>query len=447
MRAALALALALSCALPAHAAGLVDDLRDALEHDPQWRSAQAVRDAGVEAEAQGRAGLLPQVSLSGNKAKASTDSTILTAQGPRESSSSYDAFNYSVQVRQPLLRPRAWATYGQGKAKAAVAEANLRAARQDLAQRVVMAYAEWGYASASVQAAETQRASLELAASAAERSLQAGDGTRTELETARARLAQAEAQRLEAEGQLKAAILGWRQVTGRDTLRPVPVIGTGSALRLPLEPAALADWQAAALAANGQIEGLQHALEAAREEVRKNRADHLPTLDAYASRTRSQSDTDVTIGNRYDTTRLGIQLSVPIYAGGAVSSAVREAAANLRRAENDLETARLQVTLQIERDWHTFQAARAQARAAMRAIEAARLAVRAARLGIPAGSATRVDELNAIAQEANARRDLIQADTRALASWARLMAASDRLDEDALQRADAVLDEGVAGLR
>lgn len=428
-------------ALPLHAAGLVEDLRAALGHDPQWRSAQAIRDAGIETEFQGRAGLLPQVSFVGTKGRASTDSTVQTAQGPRDASSSYDTFNYTLQVRQPLVRPRAWAAYSQGKSQAAYAEANLRAARQDLAQRVVMSHAEWGFAHASLQAAETQRASLTLAATAAGRSFQAGDGTRTDVETVRARLAQAEAQVAEAEGQVMAATLGWRQITGRQTLRSAPVIGNGTALRLRLDPSTLAEWQAAALAANGQIQGLQHALDAARDEVRKVRADHLPTLDLLANRTRSQSDTDVTIGNRYDTTRLALQLNVPIYSGGAVDSSVRQALANLRRAESDLELARHQVSLQVERDWHAFQSARALAEAARRSLDAAALAVRAARMGIPAGTATRVDELNAVTQEATARRELIQADARALASWARLMAAADRLDEPALQSADAALEE------
>lgn len=419
----------------------MQDLQDALTHDPQWRAAQAVRDAGVEAEIQGRAGLLPQVSFSGSKGRASTDSTVLSAQGPRESSSSYDTFNYSVQVRQPLIRPRAWAAYGQGKAQAAYAEANLRAARQDLVQRVVLAYADWGFANAALRAASAQRDALALAATAAQRSLQAGTGTRTELETTRARLAQAQAQVLEAEGQVESAILGWRQLTGRDTLRPAPVIGTGSALRLPLEPASLTNWQTAAVAANGTIEGLRHSVDAAREELRKVRADHLPTLDLYASRTRSQSDTDVTVGNRYDSTRFGVQLSVPIYAGGAISSQVRQAQASLRRAENELEVARLEVMLQVERDWHMLQAARAQSQAAIQALDAATLSVRAARMGIPAGTATRIDEIDAITQQAGARRDLIQADARALAAWARLMAVADQLDEPALSRADALLSE------
>lgn len=440
MRAALALLAALALMpAPAAASSLADALRDALASNPRWQAAQAQRDAGVEAEMQGRAGLLPQASFVASRSQSSTDSVTPGPAGPQSASRDYDAYNYTLQVRQALYRPRAWAAWDQGKAQAASAEATLRAARQELAQRVVLAYAEWGHANATLAAAEAQVSSLELAASSAARVFQAGDGTRVDVETTRARLAQAQAQRIEAEGLVRAALRGWLQVTGRDRDGNGALIGNGTATRLPLDLGTLEAWQAEALAASGQIQALQHAVDAAREEVRKARADHKPSLDLFASRTRSQSDTELTIGNRYDTTRLGVQLSVPIYSGGSVDSMVRQALANLRRAENDLEAARLDLTLQVERDWNLLQASREAAQAAAGAVQAAALAVRAARLGIPAGSATRVDELNAISSEATARRDLIQADARALAGWARLMAAAGRLDEQALQRADAAL--------
>ncbi|GAA4413162.1 TolC family outer membrane protein [Quisquiliibacterium transsilvanicum] len=427
----------------AKATGLAEGLRDALATNPNWEAAQAQRDAGVEAEVQGRAGLLPQASFSASRSRASTDSTVASLQGPQNSSRDYSAYNYALQLRQPLYRPKAWAAYGQGKAQAAYAEANLQATRQELARQVVLAYAEWGFASAALTAARSQAESLELSASSAARMFNAGDGTRVELETARARLAQARAQVVEADGQVRAARRGWLQITGHggDLQEAValPAIGNGASLRLPLDLDTLSQWQQEALAGSAQIQALQHAVRAAQQEVRKSRADHLPSLDLFASRTRSQSDTELTIGNRYDTTRLGLQLSVPIYSGGAVSSVVRQAAANLRRAESELEAARLDLLLRVEREWHAFRAARDAAAASAQAVDAASLAVRAARLGIPAGSATRVDELNAIAEESLARRDLIQADSRALVAWAQLLAAAGRLDEQALQQADAAL--------
>lgn len=169
------------------------------------------------------------------------------------------------------------------------------------------------------------------------------------------------------------------------------------------------------------------------------RADHYPTLDLYASHTRSQSDTDVTINQRYDTTRFNVQLNVPIYSGGAVQSSARQALANLRRAESELDAAKLKIRLQIERDWHTFESARASAEAALRVVEAAKLAAYAARLGTQAGNATRVDEATALAQQADARRELAQQSARTLVMWSRLMNAVDRLDESALGTADAAL--------
>jgi protease secretion system outer membrane protein len=438
--AALAVALCLQAPVGAAAAGLVDDFRAALAYEPNWQAAIATRDAGVEAKAQGLAGLLPQVSLNAQKGKASTDRELTSGTGPTQSIDRYDTYNYGLQVRQPLFRMRNWAIYQQGVAQEAYAEFNLKAARQDLALRVVVAYAEWAAASVDLQSAEAQVAADQFLVQVAERTLHGGDTTRVDVEMARGRLAQAQAQRTEADGRVKAAILDWQQTTGQEgRRRTLPAIAPEALARFRLDPADLADWQAMAIATNGQIRALESAVTAAQEEARKVRADHYPTVDLYASRTRAQSDSEVTINQRYDTTRWGVQLNLPIYAGGAVDSSVRQALANLRRAEGELDATKLKLKLQIERDWHTLEAARASADAAKRVIDAAKLAARAARLGVAAGSATRADEATALAQLAGGERDLAQASARALVMWSRLMSATDRLDEESLATVDAVL--------
>jgi protease secretion system outer membrane protein len=441
--AALAIALLLAAAAPggARAAGLVDDFRAALDYEPTWQAAVATRDAGVEARAQGLAGLLPQVSVSATQGKASTESTFLAPDTPIDrQNNKYDTYNYALQMRQPLFRLRNWATYEQGKAQEAYAEANLVAARQDLALRVVTAYAEWAAARAELEAADVQVASADFVLRAAQRSQQAGDATRVDVETARSRLAQAEARRTDAQGQLEAAMLGWRQLTGRDGPRAkLPVVGADTSARLRLEAEKLDDWRARAISSSSQIRALERSVDAARQEAKKVRADHYPTLDLYASRTLSQSDTDVTINRRYDTTRFGVQLNLPLYQGGAVDSSVRQALANLRRAESELEAGKLRLKLQIERDWQALLAARASADAARTQVETSQLAAYAARQGTKAGSATRVDEANALAQEADGRRDLALAGARALVMWARLMGAADRLDEETLAAVEAAL--------
>jgi protease secretion system outer membrane protein len=442
----LALALGLATALslrpgPASAAGgLVEDFRAALAADPTWQAAIAARDAGVEAREQGRAGLLPQLSLSAAQGKASTDRTFLAGNQPTIQRDRYDTYNYSLQFRQPLFRMRAWAAFAQGKAQAAYAEEGLKAARQDLALRVVAAYAEWAAVAGDVDSSRTRVGAQEVLLRSAERNLQGGDATRVDVEVVRGRLAEAQARLVDAEGQLQAAMLNWRQITGRAGLRPgTPAVRSDTGEKLALDPGRLEEWQSLAMASSGQVRALRFALEAAREEARKVRADHYPTLDLFASRTLSESDTDVTINQKFDSTRLSLQLNLPIYAGGAVDSQVRQALANVRRAEGELEAEQQKLRLQIERDWHALVAARAGANAALRVLEAAQLAGHAARLGIPAGNATLADVASAALQEADGRRDLVLANARALATWARLMAATDRLDENSLAQVDALL--------
>lgn len=424
-------------AAPARAAEgtLVSDFQAALAYDPQWRAALATRDAGIEARVQGRAALLPQASFSAQLARANGSATIATAAGPLDRDNNYDSYNYALTVRQPLYKPRAMATYRQGVAQEAYANATLRAARQELALRLVSAVADWVAYGADRDAVRVTLASAELTLATAERSLQAGDGTRVDVETARARVAQARAQEADLDGKVQAAALAWRQITGLEGAPRVTAGGDGLGPVAPA-PSSLAAIEQAALERNGVIEALTHAVEAARQEAEKARSDHLPSIDAFASRTLSKSDTEANLGNRYDTTRLGVQLSVPLYAGGALDSVVRQAAANLRRAQNELDATRLRVKLQVERDWHDLEAANAEHAAARSALEAWQLAEYAARLGLGAGTSTRVDVARAANEGAMARRDLVRSSARRLAAWARLMSAMDQLDETSLAAAD-----------
>jgi protease secretion system outer membrane protein len=74
-----------------------------------------------------------------------------------------------------------------------------------------------------------------------------------------------------------------------------------------------------------------YAIEAARQEVNKNRAGHTPRVDFVASYTKSNSDTLNTYNQDQTLRSIGVQINIPIYAGGAVSASSRQAVAGLER--------------------------------------------------------------------------------------------------------------------
>jgi outer membrane protein len=82
-------------------------------------------------------------------------------------------------------------------------------------------------------------------------------------------------------------------------------------------------------------------LESAKRDISKNRAGHLPTLDLVAARSTPTSAARPT--SRAGTTgnnSIGVQYSMPIFSGFAVTSRVRESIALEDKARNDLEANR-----------------------------------------------------------------------------------------------------------
>jgi len=148
---------------------------------------------------------------------------------------------------------------------------------------------------------------------------------------------------------------------------------------------------------------------------------------------------DNTIGTEYRTAQIGVQVAVPIFAGGAINSIIRQAEANLRRAEHDHLAAINRLNLQIDRDWRSLEAAKVEGTAQRRTIDALQVVIESATRGLSAGIATRQDEDQANLQLLNASRDLGRANARALAAWSRLMASLGALNEANLSEAEAAI--------
>ena len=85
-------------------------------------------------------------------------------------------------------------------------------------------------------------------------------------------------------------------------------------------PDRLGAWVERAEESSPELRALRARLEAAYQEVNKAKAGHKPTLDAVAQWARSSSDSVTNINSRYDNKIIGLQLSVPLYAGGYLTS-------------------------------------------------------------------------------------------------------------------------------
>jgi outer membrane protein TolC len=205
--------------------------------------------------------------------------------------------------------------------------------------------------------------------------------------------------------------------------------------RLPLkppEPPALEAWLQEADSANPELASLRHQVEMARQEVERQRAGHHPTLDLIAGRQYGSNETTAQLNQRNITDFIGLQLAVPIYSGGGVSAAIRQAASNLNRAQFQLDAARERIIVETQRYYYGVAQGVEKVRAFEAALEAAEESVKSTRIGVGAGTRTIVDVLNAVQRVAEAAQGLAQARYEFLLNRVRLAAAAGQLDDSSL---------------
>ena len=414
--------LGMAAALPAWSLDLRQAYEAAYENDATIRAARAGAQASREKLPQARAQQRPNVSLNASRNHNDLTSKTQNMLGQQQTNENkYYSGSQSLSVRQPLYRPYLSALVRQAQAQVEDADAALERDEQTLVTRVGEAYFDALLAQDQVLLIEAQKATYATQLDAARKGLQAGTGTRTDIDEAQARLDLTLAQELEALQNVEFTRRRLESLMGR----PVDVLASLDVQRFnPTAPIpGLVDaWVERAEQASPELQSLRAQLDAAGMEVEKAQAGHKPTLDAVAQWSRSNSDTVTSVNQRYDNKSIGLQLSVPLYAGGYVSSTVRQAVAAQERAREALEAARRDLGVRVHREFRGMTEGVLRVKALEQAVRSAEQAVLSNQKSFQAGSRTTVDVLNAQQQKTTAQRDLAQARYLYLVSRLRLQA-------------------------
>lgn len=406
--------------LPACATDLLQAYRDALLNDSVYASARAQLAAGQEATVQGRAGLLPLLGLSGSNERVRRD-------GVPE----YSSRGYTLALSQPLIDPAAWQNYEQGKLLTAASEATFTFAGQDLILRVAQAYFDVLAAQDTLTSLSAQKTAIEEQLAFAKRNFEVGTATITDTHEAQARHDLATAQELAAQSDLEIKRAALEQLTGKPAT-VLSVLRADAVLQTP-QPAQMAPWVGNAEQQNLDVIGKQLALEIAQRDITRNRAGHYPTVDLVASRSDTRQRNNVLDQNGYGpTTSVGVQWSIPLYSGFAVTSRVREAIALEDKARADLESSRRVAAQSARQAFFGVTSGLAQVSALEAAERSSRSALESNRLGYQVGIRISLDVLDAQQQLYATQRDLARARYDTLVNSLRLKSAAGVLREDDL---------------
>lgn len=421
--------LALAFALPsAQAANLADVYRDALAYDAQYAAARAAWQAGQEKSVQGRAGLLPSVSLSGNVRYNSADYNGVD--------SDYDSNGVALSAAQPLFRMQNRVQYEQSKSQVQIAGMQLKAAEQDLILRVAQAYFDILQAQDNIAFIQSQKAAITEQLASAKRNFEVGTATITDTHEAQARFDLAMAQEIAEQNTLSIRLRTLEKLIGKPpgSLDTLPELKQASA-----DTGNIDEWAQRAAEGNLQANIQRMAKAIADREVERNRAGHYPTVDAVASYAINNGQSFGTTQFDTRTASIGVELNLPIYQGGLTSSRVREAVANQEKARQDYEAASREASLQARQAWLNVSSGAARVRALEQALVSTKAQLDSTKLGLQVGVRTNLDVLNAEQQVLSARRDLAGARYAYLLSGLSLKAAVGTLSAADLEAIDALL--------
>jgi outer membrane protein/protease secretion system outer membrane protein len=412
LKTALAFALG-SAAAGAWAQAPVMDLKQvyqaALEQDASIRASRAAADSGRERLPQARAGLMPQVSASAGRNSNNLDTTAPNILGtPVTTNDQYFSDNRTVQLRQPLMNMQRWYQFQQAKSVVEEVEANLDREFQNLVVRVASAYFESLMADEQLDLVLAQKKTYTALVDAANKGFAAGSGTRTDIDDAQSRLDMATAQELEARQNQDLARRQLQLLVNQPVAQIAKLNVAALQLSAPM-PANLDEWTRKAELASPEMKALQARLDAARREVSKAQAGHLPTLDAVAQWSNSGSENTTRVNSRYENKSIGLQLNIPLYSGGYVNSTIRQAVAEQTRAEESLEALRRDLGVRVHKEYRGVSEGVMRVKALEQAVRSAEQMMKSTQMSLKAGSRTQLDVLNAQQQYTLALRDLAQA--------------------------------------
>ena len=421
------------------ALGLEEALDAALQNDPTYRSAQHERDAGAQNVALGRSKLLPNLSLDYQKGTNLLGISNVGSPQPGQQVN-YISEVTTLSLRQPLFNLGDMAMYRQGKAQANYSDAQFSGHAQDLILRLVQAYTDVLYAQDQLDLVQAQHTAYGEQMKANERLFQKGQGTLTDTLETQSKYALSESQVIEAQENLATVKRSFNAIVGTDIVDLEPL--TDEFHPAPLDPSDFDEWKSLALDHNPDITAQRYAVDASEQEVKKDQAGHSPQLDLVGSVSRNNQGTIYTFAQDMFVRSIGIELSIPLYAGGYVTALSSQAKANMERAQADLDDKINKVLVDLYKQYGLVLSSFARIRALEQAVNSAQQLIKATRMSIQGGERVNLDLLNAQSQYYQARRDLAKARYDYLNSYLHLNADAGTLTKDDIKRLAQYFDHG-----
>ena len=413
-------------AFPVFADDLLSVYQSALANDPQFRAAQSEYKAQLESKSQSSSQLYPSISLSANYTD--NDEKIENSSTTRYK---YTSKGYNLSLVQPLYRQANFVGLSQANALVAQAQATLDSAKQDLILRVATRYFAVLAAEDDLSFAMAERTAIQQQLVQTQQRYKVGLIAITDVQEAQARFDQAVARAIVAENAVAISRESLREITAADVGQLAPLSNTHPLLSP--NPADINQWVSKALSQNSLLTAAKASVEVAREEVSKQRAGHFPSLDLVANHSYGNYGGGQFGKRDVEDNTVSLQLNVPLFQGGLVSSLTRAASFRLQEAKEKLEQ-QTRATEQTRNSYLSVIANISQVTALKQALASSQVALKATQAGFEVGTRTAVDVLDSQRGRYLALRDYAQVRYNYVLETLRLKQAAGTLSEMDIQQ-------------
>ena len=417
----------------ARAENLLEVYQAAIKSDPLIREAEARRLAALESKPQARSLLLPQVNVGGQIYTANSDGkstfpqvdrttgNIVTV-GNRSSTDVSQYWDYNAQLTQTVFRWDQWQGLQRASSEVALAEANYRAAQQDLMVRVSQAYFEVLAAEDTLAAAEATAQAFARQLEQAEKRFEVGLIAITDVQEARAANDSATAGVILAKRVLATAQERLREITG-DAFTSLVKPADDMPLDQP-QPLDEQFWVEKALEQNLDVIAARLGVDVAKRDVKIAQSGYMPTVDLFAqygesnrdaTQTNQSFDPSGTLGtgdpvrgsadSETNNDAVGLRVNVPVFKSGGTNSRVREQVYLHRASREKLEGTQRAAERETRDAYLGVIAEKARVGALKQAVKSNQTALEATEAGFEVGTRTTVDVLDARRRLFESQRD------------------------------------------
>jgi len=385
--------------------------QEALANDPMLSSERYQNEAVKELVNQGRALFLPTVSATMNyddrnqaRKFLNTDASLGSSLFTRGTKADYDAYGYSVIIRQPLFNYSAFSTYKKILSQTSLADKKYHLVQQDLMMKLSELYFDALLAKDKVELIQAQRLAINEQLKEAEVKFDAGLISITDINEAKTKNDLMEIDLLNAVKDLKIKKRQIQAITGSLPGRLKPLMSSIAFEKMDNLPE---EWVDIAMQNSTAILIKDSEIDVAQKEIDVRRGEYFPTVDALASRRRTWDKGGYAFGLRNYSDTFGVEVSIPIFEGGLTSSKVREAELLKNKTIQESEGLKRQVELQVRESYLKLQTNLSEIEAYQQALRSSELQLQSTQLGFQEGLRNSVEVLNAQQMLFSATYDLL----------------------------------------